>query len=161
MDQEQSGVFSSRGHRRWFDGGLVTPQVTAPSESGRVVSLGRDLVKLVDLQFQLFALDLRQFWADSRTWVVLVVLAATFVLGSIPVFLLGSAQWISLTWQVPVHLALFGLGAIVMLGGGVCVYRGVRGVYRAGHNLKRSHDELIKNLDWMREILNRDEEDDD
>ena len=160
MDQEQPRVFSSRSSRRWFDSGLAAPQVTPVHETGRLVALGRDLIKLIDLQFQLFALDLRQFWSESRAWVVVAVLAATFVLGAIPVFLLGAAEWISVAWQVPVHFALFGLGALVISIGGACVYRGIKGVYRAGYSLKRSQDELIKNLEWMREILDRNEEPD-
>lgn len=157
MDQQKSGTFHGHGHHRWADYGMDAPQVKIGSHN-HFVTLLRDLVKLVDLQLQMMSLDLRQFWQEAKVSLVVIIFGAVFALGAIPVFLLGTATLFSEALVLPLAWVQFGLGITVVLLAVATILTAVKGLSRAGKSLKRSQDELHRNLEWVREVLHREDE---
>ncbi len=159
MDYQKSENFSRHSHRRWIDTGMDIPQMKPRVQHSNLTTLARDMLKLLDLQLQMIALDVRQCWQESKVLLAVLISGAVFAVGAIPVLLLGLSTVLSETFQQPVHWMQMGLGGGVMLASLLLIYASIRGLTKAGLALKRSQEEVRKNLEWARQVLNRDEED--
>ena len=123
-----------------------------------VASLVRDLARMADLQLQLLALDVTQFWSSARTGLVVSLLAGIAILGSLPVLLFGLAGLLErgTGWSPEVCQLIPGIA--MTIGGAILLWVGVIRIGRASASFRRSHEELSENLKWVREVLHHDEE---
>ena len=135
-------------------------KVETPEEgplATNIVSLVRDLARMVDLQLQLLALDVKQFWSSARTGLIVSLLAAIAILASLPVLLFGIAGVLEQVTGWSADVCRLALGAAMTLGGAGVMWIAITRVGNAAASFKRSQDELAQNLKWVREVLHQDE----
>jgi heme/copper-type cytochrome/quinol oxidase subunit 1 len=135
-------------------------KVTAPEIrplGTNVASLVRDIARLLDLQLQLLALDVKQFWAKARVAITVSLLAAMAILGSFPVLLFGIAEMLQRMTQWSHEACLLTLGMTFTIGGACVLWFAVIRVGQAAISMKGSQEELAQNLKWVREVLHREE----
>jgi len=135
-------------------------KITAPEIrplGTNVASLVRDIARLLDLQLQLLALDVKQFWAKARVAITASLLAAMAILGSFPVLLFGIAEMLQRMTQRSHEACLLTLGMMFTIGGACVLWFAVIRVGQAAISMKGSQEELAQNLKWVREVLHREE----
>lgn len=133
-------------------------------EKGEIPPLGtniaamiRDMARMVDLQFQLVSLEVRQFWSNARIGITVTMLAGCTILGSLPVLLFGIAELLQRLTGWSHGVCLLTLGS-TFIGVAACVlWFAVMQIGRAAESFKGSQEELAQNLKWVREVLHRDE----
>ncbi len=135
-------------------------KVVAPEQrplGTNIASLVGDLAKMMDLQLQLLSLDLKQFWSNARVGLTVSLLAGFAVLGSFPILLFGFAEILQRVTGWTHGICLLTLGASFTIGGACVFWIAVIRVGRAAASFKRSQEELLQNLKWVREVLHQDE----
>lgn len=135
-------------------------KVVAPEQrplGTNIASLVGDLAKMMDLQLQLLSLDLKQFWSNARVGLTVSLLAGFAVLGSFPILLFGFAEILQRVTGWTHGICLLTLGASFTIGGACVFWIAVIRVGRAAASFKRSQEELLQNLKWVREVLHPDE----
>jgi len=120
--------------------------------------LAQDFLRLADLQFQLLNLDVVEFWQRARAGVVFGVLGAVVTLGAIPVLMFATAEFLRTQAEISVELAQGIVGLTGLVFGGACVGLAIHLFTRAGSSLQRSREELKSNIDWLRGVLDRDDD---
>lgn len=161
MDSRASSGQSNGGGRLWGDVGLVdqNPPVTSDASRPRrgMAAVGRDALKLADLQLQLMAVDVREFWAKAR-WASAAILVSTVVmLSAAPVILLGASQWIQTATRLDPWMASMLVGGGVFAAALVALLASMRRLSRSAAVLGRSHAELRENLAFLRDLLHNDD----
>jgi hypothetical protein len=122
-----------------------------------VASLVRDIARLMDLQLQLLALDVKHFWSNARVGLTISLLAAIASLGSFPVLLFGIAEMLQRVTEWSHEVCLLVLGMTFTIGGACVLWFAVIRVGRAATSFKGSQEEFAQNLKWVREVLHQDE----
>jgi len=120
--------------------------------------LAQDAMRLADLQLQLFALDLTDFWQRARFGIVFSVVGIAILLGTLPVFLLAIAEFVQTTSHLSQAASQGIVATVALVCGGIALWLSVRCLTRAGASLQRSQAELRSNMAWLRSVINRDEE---
>lgn len=129
------------------------PKAKEPNVVASFSGLAHDVVELGELQVQLLTLDAAAAWQRMRTGLVLVVVAACLLLGSIPIALLIIAEAL-------VEFAGWSRTASLGVAAGIgLVAAGVIAAV-AWHRLKamcatfdRSREEFTRNLAWIKSSL--------
>lgn len=129
------------------------PQTEKPSVANSLSGLTHDVIELAELQAQLFALDVKETSQGTRTALILAVVGACALLGAVPIALTALAELLiaQLSWS---SAASYGVATLVgiMLASALLVAAWVR--FRSGVvTLKRSRDELSRNLAWVKANL--------
>ncbi|HUG20654.1 MAG TPA: phage holin family protein, partial [Planctomycetaceae bacterium] len=111
------------------------------------------LIELIELQFQLLALDLREGKSRAILPLVLAAIAGLLFLASLPVMLVG-ASWllVSLTnVSVPAAFLIVSLTTLAVSGilGLVAYYK----LNQVARIFARSQRELKSNLNWIKRTL--------
>ena len=122
-----------------------------------VASLVQDIARLLDLQLQLLALDVKQFWSKARVAITVSLLAAMAILGALPVLLFGIAEMLQRMTSWTHETCLLTLGMTFMIGGVCVLWFAVIRVGQAATSMKGSQEELTQNLKWVREVLHHEE----
>jgi hypothetical protein len=122
-----------------------------------IASLVRDLARMMDLQLQLLALDVKQFWSNARVGLTVSLLAGFAILGSFPVLLFGISETLRRATGWSHEVCLLVSGTTFTIGGACVLWIAVIRVGRAAASFKRSQEELTQNLKWVREVLHQDE----
>lgn len=124
-----------------------------PGVVGSIADFGNDVATLIELQAKLAALDLKECKDRALLPLYVAVAAVVVVLGSVPVVLMGVAE--GLVWAFGIHLALAvlltGLGALALAG--LIGFLSVKEITRSLEPLRRTNEELVRNLAWMRTVL--------
>lgn len=123
-----------------------------------VLVFAQDALRLADLQGQLLKHDLAEFWQRSRFGIVFCAAGAAFILGAVPVLLLGLSEFLQTTFELRYDVSRAIVGGIGLLLGGVMLLISVRLLAKAGSSLQRSQAELRENIIWLRKVLNPDDE---
>lgn len=115
--------------------------------------LTHDVIELAELQAQLFALDVRETSQGTRTALVLLIVGLCTLMGSIPIALTALAELLimKLDWS---SAASYGMATLVgiVIASALLAVAWVR--LRSGVvTLKRSRDELSRNLAWVKSNL--------
>ncbi len=135
-------------------------KVETPEErplTTNIVSLVRDLAGMGDLQLQLLALDVKQFWSSARTGLNVSVLAAIATPAALPVLLFGIAGVLEQVTGWSADVCRLTLGAAMTLGGTGVMWIVISRVGDAAVSFTRSQEELAQNLKWVREVLHQNE----
>lgn len=150
-----SRLFGSHPRMATEDTKVVAPEQRPLGTN--VASLVRDLAKMMDLQLQLLSLDLKQFWSNARVGLTVSLLAGFAILGSFPILLFGFAEMLQRVTGWTHGICLLALGASFTIGGACVLWIAVIRVGRAAASFKRSQEEMLQNLKWVREVLHQDE----
>jgi hypothetical protein len=120
---------------------------------GNIADFGNDIATLAELQAKLAALDARD--CAARATIPLVVLGggAAVAFASLPVILIGLADLIAAHSQLSAGAAQLavGLGALVLAG--LAVFLGLRASVASLESFRRSREELVRNISWIRTVL--------
>jgi hypothetical protein len=122
-----------------------------------LAGLLHDLTALVELQFQLLAVDAES--ASRRAVVPFLLLgaAAVFGLSALPLLLLAFAQLLRDQAGWPAALATLAAVAVGLVVAGLCTGLAYVGLRRCLEPLARSRDELRHNVEWLKAALKRQE----
>ena len=137
------------------NGSTQSPPKAVAKNMGEVL---HDLVSLLELQIELFKIDVRDAFKRLAIPVALLLLAAVVAIGTIPVALLCVAAAIAAGGGLPYWLAaliatLLGFGAAAALA-----LTGRRMWLTFLRPFDRSRDEFQRNLKWIKRVLARREE---
>jgi len=118
-----------------------------------IADFGNDIATLAELQAKLTLLDAKDAAAKATT--PLIFLGGGLVLGlaSLPVIMIGVADLIARSANIPTGVALLivGLGAMILAG--VAALIGWKGSTGSLTSFRRSSEELTRNLSWIRTVL--------
>ena len=148
-------LFGSRTRMDVEDKKVAAPEIRPLGTN--LASLVRDIARLLDLQLQLLALDVKQFWSKARVGITVSLLAAIAILGALPVLLFGIAEMLQRMTGWSHEVCLLTLGMTFTIGGVCVLWLAVIRVGQAATSMKGSQEELAQNLKWVREVLHRDE----
>lgn len=117
----------------------------------------KDVVRMVDLQFQLLSVDVRQFAQESRAASIATVLGGVLAIASVPVLMLGISQFLveQFDWNQATTYLVVSIAALVVSA--TTVAWSVSRLLRAGEALDRSRQELSENLRWIRKTLHHED----
>lgn len=131
--------------------------VDEPSEpiSRSIAALLRDLSRMADLQLQLFSVDVQEFWTGARNRIAVACTGTAMIIGCIPVLLFALAGAIERHTLLNTEAAQFLVALITLTAGSTILWMAIRRVGAAAEKLRRSQDELQRNLNWVRHALHR------
>ena len=117
--------------------------------------LTHDIVSLAEFQFELFRSDCREGLRRMLVPVALLLVAGTVAVGTVPIALMLIAELLEqaagLSRAAAFSIAALG-GFIVAVAMGVVGWSYMRGVVRV---FERSHEELNRNMTWIKHALKR------
>jgi uncharacterized membrane protein YqjE len=124
-----------------------------PNVAASVGDLTHDVIELSELQAQLLTLDVKQSVAKARACLVLAVIGACMLLGTIPVALLALAALLveQLDWSYAGAAAVAALAGLLIAG---VVFGVAYGYIKKGLvSFDRSREELRRNIAWVKSAL--------
>jgi len=129
------------------------PNGRKPSVADSVSDLTYDVIELAELQVQLLQLDVRQSVSKARMCLILAVVGACLLLGTVPVALLALAAAL---YQLAGWSIAGSVGAATLVG--LVITAAILGAAWSYMNkgmvtLERSRDELRRNMAWLKSTL--------
>jgi len=124
-----------------------------PNVATSFAGLAHDVIELGELQAQLFVHDVKSTAQKTRTSLLLGVIGACVLLGSVPVLLFAVAELCveQLGWP---RSAGFGLAAVIGVGASAALLAAAWNRLSVGLNaMQRSRDELSRNIAWIKSSL--------
>jgi uncharacterized membrane protein YqjE len=139
-----AGNGTAQGQGQGQDGASVT---------GSLSEVANDVATLAELQAKLAAVDLKA--CAERALVPLAVIAAALAvaLGTIPVALLGAAFLLVSALGLGWGWAMLLTAAVALVLAGLVAFVSVRQFGRSLEPLRRSREELTRNIAWVRTVL--------
>jgi hypothetical protein len=129
------------------------PKAKEPNVVSSFSGLAHDVVELGELQVELLQLDTAAAWQRMRMGVMLFVVAACLLLGSIPIILLIIAEALVefADWSRTASLGVAGLVGLAATGLIAAVaWRRLQTMLAA---FERSREEFTRNLAWIKSSL--------
>ena len=124
-----------------------------PSVATSFSGLAHDVIELGELQAQLFVHDVKSTGQKTRTSLLLGVIGACVLLGSVPVLLLALGQLIAEQTGWPLSGG-FAIAAIVGIAASAAFLAVAWNRLSVGLNsMQRSRDELNRNIAWIKSSL--------
>jgi len=130
-------------------------RVDGPAEGvvGSLAEFSNDVVSLAELQLALAAHDFKEATAKARLPLALFVVGLVVFLGSVPVAVGGLALLVAQVFSISIGPALLLTALVVMiLTGAIAAFAGRR-VVASLDSFRRSREELIRNINWIRTVL--------
>ncbi len=124
-----------------------------PDVAGSVSELTHDVIEISELQAKLFVMDVKKSSRRTRTCLVLAVIGACLLLGTIPVALFALAQLLveQLQWS---QSAALGAATLVGLVLAASAAGAAWAMVKSGLvSLQRSREEFARNIDWLKSTL--------
>jgi hypothetical protein len=121
--------------------------------TGNVAGVIRDVVELGELQIRLLVRDTKSVVRQSVIPVVLMVAAASMLLGAIPIALLGLAEALEANAGMSRLVSLLiaaGVGAILAI---ILYYLGRWQLRKSIQQLDSSRQELAQNAAWFKQVI--------
>jgi hypothetical protein len=131
------------------------PIVKDTNVVGHFSELAHDVVELAELQAKLLSLDAASAWERIRVGVVLVIVGACVLLGSLPVVLLSLAEALAEYALWPRTAALAAAGGIGLVAAGVILGLAWYRLKTMMAAFRRSQEELSQNVAWLKTSLRR------
>jgi len=120
---------------------------------GSITDFGNDVTTLIELQAKLTALDLKESKDHLIFPLSLAVVAVVVVLGAVPVALLGVADLLATALNVAPGWSRLLIAGLTLAVAGVIGFLSVKEIGRSLEPLRRSREELARNLAWLRTVL--------
>jgi len=118
-----------------------------------LADLINDFATLGELQAELAAVDIKESAARAVFPVVVAVSALALVVASLPVILLGVAHVLSRAVNLQLGWAILLTGLAALVAGGLLALVYYKRVTTSLEPLRRSREEFIRNLSWVRTVL--------
>ena len=128
------------------------PFASVGDVSSHATDLVYDVITLIELQFKLLYVDVREVLSRATGGVVLLAALVAVVLGCVPVLLVAMAELLVMHagWGRPgAYFLIAGAAGLVAIAVGLVTVRRLRSV---GAVLARSHAELLKNLEFAKSL---------
>jgi hypothetical protein len=133
-----------------WNGAAVAPaRVFTRNASG----FARDVSTLADLQLKLFSSDLQEALSRMAVPLFLVVVSGVMTAAALPLILVGFAFLIVYYagWAIAWSMLVIAVGTILFAAvTGAIAYRSLRRGFKA---LDRSKQELLRNVNWLKAVL--------
>ncbi len=123
-----------------------------------LAEFGNDIATLAELQAQLAAVDLKESAGRALLPVALVAVALVVIVGCVPILLFGAAALIAPLLEISNDWMALG-AALLIVGFAALLLFGIIAVVaalRIGPSfsaLKRSHEEFLRNMSWVKTVL--------
>jgi hypothetical protein len=113
------------------------------------------VLTLVELQTGLLKLDVKQCLKGLLVPAIALAAGAVLILSCLPILLAAVALLMVelFAWSLP-QAFFFAVGCGLVLGGGACL-GGAFAIRRSLAPLERSRSELVCNLTWIKQVLQR------
>jgi hypothetical protein len=133
--------------------GYAMPGVNSGGETAGVKRVVADVVELAELQARLIASDARCLAQSALRPIILGAISVVLLLGTIPILLLGAADFLVRhgDWSAPT--AQLAVAGVVILVGVILGVLATKSTHGCGPPLRNSLAEFEKNIDTLREIL--------
>lgn len=115
----------------------------------------RDLLRMGDMQLQLLSIDLKAVGQTARFAMTLGIVGLGLLIGSLPVLMFGLAGVLHLMSLIPVEYAWLLVGGMGCSLGMIAIGTAVTRLKQASVVMKRSQEELHRNLEWVRGVLHQ------
>lgn len=137
-----------------FGNGRANDDDNAAEElGGNIADFTHDVASLVELQSELFTIDLRDATDISLLPLCIGVSGFLLLLAAFPVLLIGLAYLMVAAWDVTPALAFFATGAgAILISAGIVWLVWIR-VCKALAQFNRSQAELKRNFAWIKRRL--------
>lgn len=120
-----------------------------------VAELGHDLIELIELQFQLLAVDLRKGQTRAVAPIVLGVIAMLLFLGALPVLLFGAGWLLAVSTELTMPAAFTVVGAATLALSAILALIAYQRLTHISEIFERSQRELNSNLRWIKRTLKK------
>jgi hypothetical protein len=117
--------------------------------------VGSDLLSLMELQARLGWEDLKTAGRQAAGGLAAAVVAAGCAIGGLPVLVLGLAEILVEMFGWSRGATLLVLGIVTVGASAILAYYGARRVFQNFAVFRRSKDELIRNLEWLKTLSSR------
>ena len=135
------------------DQATVNGNGNSKSVVGNIADFGNDVATLVELQAKLAATDLKEVKDRATGYVIVLIFAVIVALGTIPIALFGVADLLAMALQVRLGWALLITAGIALSVTGAVLALVLPRLSSAVEPLRRSREELIRNVSWVRTVL--------
>jgi type IV secretory pathway VirB3-like protein len=120
---------------------------------GSIADFWTDMTTLVELQTKLTELDLKDSSQRALVPLGMVVAGLAVALGCVPVALLGIAAILASGLGMSPGLAMLLTAAVAIILAGLLLFVSARLLVRSLEPFRRSREELVRNLAWVRSVL--------
>jgi hypothetical protein len=120
---------------------------------GGLAEFANDFATLAELQAKLTALDAEECVARIKWPLAAIGAGVVFILGALPVALLGLAQVLAAALHIGIGWATLLTAGVVLLASAAVIALSLRGFATSFSCFRRSREELIRNLNWIRTVL--------
>jgi len=120
---------------------------------GGLAELGNDIATLLELQLKLTWLDLKEAFGQALIPLIAVAVGFLFILGALPVAILGLAQIVATAFKLSVGVATLLTGVVVLMLAATILFVAVRSIGPSFSTLRRSREEFERNTNWIRTVL--------
>lgn len=114
-----------------------------------------DLVELIELQFQLLAVDLRDGKGRAVITAVLIAVSVMMFLGALPVLLFGAGWMLAINSEMTIAGSFLLVGAVAVAASGILAAVAYYTLTKAIQILSRSRRELKSNVRWIKHALKK------
>jgi hypothetical protein len=121
--------------------------------SGNVAGVLRDVVELGELQVRLLVSDTKSVVRKSVLPLILMVAAASTLLGAIPIALLALAEALVTQAQFSRPISLLISAAVAVVVAVALYYLGRWRLRESVHQLDSSREELAQNAAWFKQVI--------
>ena len=135
------------------DQATVNGHGSSKSVVGNIADFGNDVATLVELQAKLAATDLKEVKHRATVYIIVLICAVILCLGTIPIVLLGIADLLVMALQIRLGLALLLTAGVTLAICGAVIALMLPRLSLAVEPLRRSREELIRNISWVRTVL--------
>jgi hypothetical protein len=120
---------------------------------GGISDFAENVATLLELQAKLGMLDLKECIARATVPLIVVVIGLVLMLASLPVIVGGLALVLATVLHVGIGEALLVTGLVVLVVSGLIAFVAWSRFLPSFDSLRRSHEELVRNLSWIRTVL--------
>lgn len=120
-----------------------------------VAELVHDLIELIELQFQLVAVDLREGRSRAILPLILGGMAMMLFLGALPVLLFGAGWLLATTTELTMPLAFAIVGVLTLMLSAIITVIAYYQLTHVTEIFQRSQRELNSNLRWIKRTLKK------
>lgn len=129
---------------------------TPPVQIGHgIAELVHDMIELIELQFQLLAVDLREGRARAIVLLILGGMAMMLFLGALPVLLFGAGWLLATSTELTMPAAFAIVGVITIIVSAIITVIAYFQMTHVMEIFQRSRRELNSNLNWIKRTLRK------
>lgn len=118
-----------------------------------LADLAGDLLELTELQIQLAKVDGRRFLKQSIPLTVIGVMAATSVIATLPVMMMGLAKYLSVTFGWQEWIGLLGVAGVTGMVSLALLFFCISQLRKTLTSFKLSYEQSQKNVAWMKNVI--------